>query len=309
MRQEEQSVELTGVPHHSLSSSQADQGQDHDLEVGPLTKGFAQGRLGGFALRFHFGKRRRLVHAQADVNRNAQQQDGHNKWHAPAPISKGVFANSGTGTQNDHQGQEQAQSGRGLNPRGVSAALAHGRMLGNISSRTTVLTTQGQALKQTQDDQNHRSGHANGGVGGQDTHDERGQAHDQNGDQEGVLPADHVAQASKEQSAEGAHNETSRKRQQRKNEGRTFIQTAEELLGNDGCQRTVQIKVVPLKHRTKRRSEDDLLFFRAHRTWGMCCCHVLSPNQLSFSRNESTCAFLEKVLTNFLRITDARLTN
>ena len=40
----------------------------------------------------------------------------------------------------------------------------------------------------------------------------------------------------KEDGTEGTHNETGSKREQREDEGRTFIQTAEELLRDDGGQ-------------------------------------------------------------------------
>ena len=123
-----------------------------------------------------------------------------------------------------------------------------GRVFSHIGGSATVFTTERQALQHAQGNQDHRCGHANRGVVRQDTNDEGRKTHDQDGDQEGVLAADHVAQTAKHQSAEGAHDETGSKRQQGKNEGRAFIQSAEELLGNNGCQRTVQIKVVPLKN-------------------------------------------------------------
>ena len=107
------------------------------------------------------------------------------------------------------------------------------RVLGHISGSTTVLTTQCQALQQAQADQDDGSGHANAGVVREQAHDERGNTHDQNGHQEGVLAANHVAQTAKENGAERTDNETSSKSQQRKIVGRTFILTAEELFRND----------------------------------------------------------------------------
>ena len=112
-------------------------------------------------------------------------------------------------------------------------------MLGHVGGSAAVLTTECQALQQAQDDQDDRSGHADGSIGGQDTDDEGRQAHDQDGDQERVLAADHVAQAAEEDGAERTNNEARGKSQQRKDEGRARIQATEELLGNDGCQRTV----------------------------------------------------------------------
>ena len=68
--------------------------------------------------------------------------------------------------------------------------------------------------------------------------DEGRQAHDQ-GDQEGVLAADHVAQAAEEDGAKGTHNKAGRKSEQREDKGRARIQAAEKLLGNDACKRAV----------------------------------------------------------------------
>ena len=111
-----------------------------------------------------------------------------------------------------------------------------GRVLGHVGGSTTVLTTQCQALQQAQGDQDHRSRHTNAGIARKNTHDESGNTHDQNGDQEGVLAANHVAQAAKDDGTERTHDETGSKRQQCKDEGGALIQTAEELLGDDSCQ-------------------------------------------------------------------------
>ena len=53
--------------------------------------------------------------------------------------------------------------------------------------------------------------------------DEGRQAHDQDGDQEGVLAADHVAQAAEEDGTKGAHNKAGSKGQQGEDEGRARI--------------------------------------------------------------------------------------
>ena len=250
--QEEQGIELAGVPHHGLACGQAHQRQNDHLQVFPLAKRLGQRRFGGFALGLHFLESRRLVHGQADVDRHAQQHDGDDERHSPTPVGKGCLANSGTGAQNHHQGQEETQRCRGLDPGGVGTALAVGSMLGHVGGCAAILTAQRQALQQTQTDQDDRCSHADAGVGWQDAHDESGQTHDQNGHQEGVLATDHVAQSAKHQCAERTHDETGGESQQGKNEGRPGIQSTEELLGDDGRQRTIQIKVVPLEHRTQR---------------------------------------------------------
>ena len=121
-------------------------------------------------------------------------------------------------------------------------------MLSHIGGRATVLSAQRQALQQAQDDEDDGRCHPDGGVVGQDADNEGRDPHDQNGHQKGVLAPDHVTQAAKEQGPEGADDEAGGKRQQRKDEGRRRIQPGKELPGNDGCQRPVQIEVVPLEH-------------------------------------------------------------
>ena len=96
--------------------------------------------------------------------------------------------------------------------RGVGAALAVRRMLGHVGRRTAVLAAQRQALQQAQRDQDDRRGDADGGVAGQEADDEGRHAHDQDGDQEGVLAPDHVAQAAEHDGAERAAPGSRRRR-------------------------------------------------------------------------------------------------
>ena len=98
--QEKQRIELAGVPDHGLSGGQTDQGQNHDLQVFPLTERLGQRSFGGFAFGFHFGESRRLVHRQTDINRHGQQSDGDQERNAPAPGFKGLFADGSTRAQN-----------------------------------------------------------------------------------------------------------------------------------------------------------------------------------------------------------------
>ena len=123
-----------------------------------------------------------------------------------------------------------------MNPSGVGTTLAVRRMFSHISGGTTVFTTQRQTLQQTQGNQDDGSGHADTGIGRQHAHDEGGQAHDQDGHQEGVFATNHVAQAAKENRTKRTHDEACCKRQQREDERRALVQSAEKLLGNDGGQ-------------------------------------------------------------------------
>ena len=55
-------------------------------------------------------------------------------------------------------------------------------------------------------------------VAGQQADDERRHAHDQDGDEEGVLASDEVAEAAEDQRAEGPHGEAGREGEQREDE-------------------------------------------------------------------------------------------
>ncbi|MNN37306.1 hypothetical protein D3C81_1512450 [compost metagenome] len=151
-------------------------------------------------------------------------------------------------------------------------------VLRHVGGRAAVLAAERQALQHAQRDQDDRGRPADGGVAGQQAHQEGGEAHDQDGDQEGVLAADHVAQATEHQRAERAHQEARRKGQQREDERRGGVQAREELLGDDRRQGAVQVEVVPLEYRAKRRGHDDLPLLACH--WRVLCtaprhCHVL----------------------------------
>jgi hypothetical protein len=77
----------------------------------------------------------------------------------------------------------------------VKAALAVRGVLGHVGGRAAVFTAQRQALQHAQGDQDDRRGDADAGVVGQHADQKGRQAHDQDGDQEGVLAADAVAEA------------------------------------------------------------------------------------------------------------------
>ena len=217
--QEEQSIKLTGVPNHGLTRGETDQSQDDDLEVFPLAKRLGQRCFRGFPFGLHFHESRRLVHRQADVNRDGQQSDRDQERNAPSPIGKCLFTNRRARSQNHQQGQEQPKCCSGLNPSRVSTTLAMWRVFGHISGGTTILSTQSQALQQTQSNQDDGRSHTNAVVTRQNANNEGRQAHDEDGDQKGVFASDHVAQAAKENGTKGANNKPGGKGQQGKNEG------------------------------------------------------------------------------------------
>jgi hypothetical protein len=164
------------------------------------------------------------------------------------------------------------------------------RVLGDVGRRAAVLATEGQALEQAQADEDDRRRDPDRCVGGQEADDERRHAHDHDRDQEGVLAADHVAQAAEDERAEGTDQEAGREGHQRGDERRRRVEAREELLGDDRRERAVEIEVVPLEDRSETGSEDDFPLFLRHRPSDVCayrhrCCdHVRSLPCLETNR-------------------------
>ncbi|MNR43341.1 hypothetical protein D3C85_1619530 [compost metagenome] len=121
-------------------------------------------------------------------------------------------------------------------------------MLGNISGCATVLAAQRQALKHAQHHQNDRCSNADTGIGRQQANGKGRQAHQHDGDQEGVLASDHVAQAAEHQRAEGPHQETGGEGHQGKDKGSGVVHTGKELLADDRGQCPIKKKVIPLEN-------------------------------------------------------------
>ena len=141
---------------------------------------------------------------------------------------------------------------RGLDPRGVEAALVLRRVLGDVDRRAAVFTTEREALRQTQTDQDDRRDDAGRGIGRQQADEEGADAHQRHGDEEGVFAADDVAEPTEKQRAERAHRETGGEGEQREDEGCRRIDAGEELRRQNGRQRAVDIKVVPLEYGAER---------------------------------------------------------
>jgi len=199
------------------------------------------------------------------IDRRIQTEEGK----TPAPGLEFLFAGQGAGAQDDQQRQEQADRGRGLDEGREQAALAVRRVFGHVGGGAAVLSAQRQALQDAQGNEDDRRRDADLLVARQDADQEGRGAHQQDGHQEGVLTADHVAQAAEHQRAERAHDEAGGEGEQGEDEG--CIRVAdEELLGDDGSERTVEIEVVPFENGAEGRRGDNLAFFLGESGGGGC---------------------------------------
>src|SRR3982751_4265961 len=125
-----------------------------------------------------------------------------------------------------------------------------GSMLGDVSSRATVLAAQRQTLYEAQRHQQYRSKPADSLVCRQQTDCERSAAHTDNRDEEGVLAADDVADAAEHERAERSNKKSCsvcRKGGQQRSRVVTF---RKKQRCKERRQRRIQVKIVPLEHRT-----------------------------------------------------------
>ncbi|MND99903.1 hypothetical protein D3C80_922960 [compost metagenome] len=243
--QEEQGVELARVPDHGLTGGQAEQGDQDDLQVGPLQEAVLQRRGRALALGFHALERRAFGQLQADPQRHAQQQDRDQEGNAPAPCGEGFLAHRVADAQDDGQAEHQARRRRDLDEGGVEAALAVRGVLGDVGGGAAVFTAQRQTLDQAHQHQDDRRGDADGRIGRQEADHEGRQTHQQHGDEEGVLASPQVAQPPEDDGAERTDREPGGEGHQGEDIAGGLVHAREELGGDDRGQRAVEIEVVP----------------------------------------------------------------
>ena len=250
--EEQQSVELAAIPYDGLAGGGPEQGQQHDLEIPPLCERLGQRRLRQLARGFHLLEYRRFLQLQPDVHGDHEQDGRQQERHAPALVFEVPVGHERAARENDEQREEEAQRGRCLDPARVEAAPAGWRVLGDVRRGPAVLTAEREALQQSKCDEEDRRGDANRLVRRQAA-DERGRgAHDDDGDEEGVLAADEVTEPAEHQRTERPHEEPGRESQQREQERGGVVHPREELLGDDGDQRAVEVEVVPLEDGAER---------------------------------------------------------
>jgi len=121
-------------------------------------------------------------------------------------------------------------------------------MLCHIGCRAAILAAKREALQQTEADQDDRGGDADRGRARQQAHDEGRETHDQDGDEEGILAADEIADAAEHQGAKGTHDEAGGEGEQREDVAGVFVKLAEELRADDGGERAVKIEIIPFEY-------------------------------------------------------------
>jgi hypothetical protein len=117
-----------------------------------------------------------------------------------------------------------------------------------LPSAFAIFAAEREALNEAQRDQDDRRGDSRTRIGRQQADQEGAQAHQSHRHQEGVLPADQVTDAAKQQRAERADRKSGREREQREDESRGRVDARKELLGENHAERAVNVEVVPFEH-------------------------------------------------------------
>ena len=282
--EEEQRVELPGIPDHRLPRDRAEQRDQHPFEIAPARESLGQRRLGRRPLVLHLLEYGAFGQLQPDPQRHREQQDRDQERHAPAPGGEGLLAHHGAQSDHDEQSREQPHRRGGLDPAGVEPALPLGRVLGDIGRRPAIFAAQREALQQAQRDQDERRGDADRRIARQQSDREGRKPHDPHGDEEGVLAPDHVADAPEHQSAERPHGEPGGEGGEREDEPRRLVHAGEELRRDVEGEQAVEIEIIPLEHGAERRRGDDeflvlcRLVVLRQAVLGGCRHHAISPH-------------------------------
>src|SRR6185503_5076831 len=150
---------------------------------------------------------RRLLHPQANVQRDRNKKDRDQKWKTPAPRSKSLAAHRVLHGEDHRERQEQPERGGDLNKAGVEASLCIRHMLGDINRGAAILASEREPLQDANKQKNDWRGDPDRRIR-REKPDESGRAsHDQQRYKKSILSADKVAYSPEEQRAKRAHDE------------------------------------------------------------------------------------------------------
>ncbi len=154
--------------------------------------------------------------------------------------------------EDDGERQEESDRRGRLDPRRVEAALVVRRVLGHVDRRTAVLTAEGQALGETEEQEDRWREDADRLVRRQEADDDGRDAHDRDRHQERVLASDDVADPAEDDRAKGPDEEARGVGGERRQERRGGVGAREEDRRQERREGRVEIEVVPLDDRPGR---------------------------------------------------------
>src|SRR5699024_4460184 len=206
------------------------------------------------ALIYRILENRGFFQLQADVQTDEDHHRRRQEWNAPAPFHK--WAGSITtgiaqcGNQDEEQaiGQEETERRTELRPHCRGRALAFFRSLRSQQCRARPFATQAQALAEAHERQKRRRNDACRGISGQQTDDERGNAHGQQSAHQGRLAPDAVAEVAKDHRSQRPSHESQTKGRKRLQQcyRRIFSGREEEQREDSYSRSGVDVEVIKL---------------------------------------------------------------
>ena len=255
--QEDVGIEEHRVPIGALGGHQAEEGDQHQLDVRPAAEGLAVGRAAVLTGVLHLLEGRAFRQPHADPDRDGHQARRQEEGDAPGPGAERRLAQGSADDEDHRQRAHQAEGRRGLHPAGHIAAPVRRRVLGDIDGRAAVLAAERRALDHPKQDQERRGPLSDLGEGGQKADGEGRPAHHADGDQKGRLAPDPVAQAAEDQGPDRPEGEPHAEQGQRRDQAGRRSQGDEKGLGNDLQQAAEDEEVVPFERGAGAGGGDD----------------------------------------------------
>lgn len=236
----EGALEVGGVDDRQHAGAEQD-----DLPV--LAQHLGERQLHRALLRQHALHVFRLLQLQADHHADDDQHRREQERRAPAPENE---VRGGQGAEGEErQGRQQVAGGRALlGEGGVQDAFALGRAFAGDQDRATPLAADRDALDDTQRHQGDRCPDADLRIDRQQADAGRGDAHHDQGDHQGGLAADAVAEMAEDDPAQRASDEARPEGDEGQQGGQARIHVGGEeyLAEHQGGGQAVDVEVVPL---------------------------------------------------------------
>ena len=157
--------------------------------------------------------------------------------------------------------EDQAQRDRRLLEAGVPAAVTVWRPFRHEGRRTAPLAAGGKPLDQPRHHQQCGRRHANAGIARQHADQHGAERHRHDGERQCGLPPARVAEATNDDAAQRAHQESDAEHGEGSQQGGGAIAAGKEDPANRRCEEHVDAEVVPLQHVANRGGEHRLAGF------------------------------------------------
>ena len=275
--EEDLDVEEGQIPDRPLRAHDAEEGDQHALQIVPFGEALAQRRLGHLALGLELGEGGALAELEAHPHRDDQQQHRDQERNPPAPRQEPVLAQGGAGGEDHQQPGDQADRGGDLDPAGHLAALVVGRMLGDVDRRPAIFAAERDALADAQQDEQDRRDDTGARIGRQHADQEGGAAHQADGGEERALAPQPVADHPEDERAQRPEGEAGGEQAERGDQPGGRVEPGEEHLLDGGGEAAEDEKVVPFERGASRGGGDDALHRCRFVLVFSCAGHATSP--------------------------------